>query len=162
MQAYSGQIFFSHLDPITCPQPFDLEALLRQSTAAESDELEDEVLHNQSQQSTPEEERTSKPCNPRSKRPASPTAPGISRSHQRRRCKRDIDATEHGQYPLPNTILKHVAPSTPIPTQLVTEELPVAAGGYSAKCGKVVGAKKSQLVAQLVEKEGFEYIPWDG
>lgn len=155
-----GKQYPPHLDPINCPSPFDFAALLRESTAAESDELEDEILHSQAQElSAPKEDTISKPP----KRSASPTAlADTSRSHKRRRHARNKNATESGQYPLPSTILTHVVPSTPIPTQLATEELPVAAGGYAAKCGKVVGAKKSQLVAQLIEKEGFDYIPWDG
>lgn len=159
MEARVRKIFSLQLDPITCPPSFDLAALLRKSTAAESDELEDDTLHDQAQQSALEEEPTSKPL---SKRPASPTAPDISRSHQKRRYARNKAAIEGGQYPRPSTILSHVAPSTPIPTQLVAEELPVAAGGYTAKCRKAVGAKKPQIVAQLVEKDGFEYIAWDG
>lgn len=51
-----------------------------------------------------------------------------------------------------------VAPSIPIPTELLTEELLAAKGEYSVRHGKAPGAKK----AQFVEERGFEYTAWDG
>lgn len=100
-----------------------------------------------------------------SKRPASPTIPRVSYSHKRRRRARNKEVVENGQYPSPSVIQSHVATSVPILTNLITEELPVAAGGYTAKGGVkkgAVGAKKPQMVAQLIEKNDFEYILWDG
>lgn len=99
---------------------------------------------------------------PVSKQAELPPLPTTSRSHQKRRRARDKAAAEVGQYPRASTLRRYVATSDPIPTKLVTEDLPVAAGGYSAKNGQAPGAKKPSLVEHLLENQGFDYVPWNG
>lgn len=71
-------------------------------------------------------------------------------------------SAEEGQFPSARTVASYIAPSTPLPTELDTEGLPAAKGGYSAKRGKVPRAEKIQEAARLVKDEGFDYIAWDG
>lgn len=56
----------------------------------------------------------------------------------------------------------YVAPSAPLPTELRTEELPAAQGGYSVTLGKATVENAAQEAARLVEDEGFDYVAWDG
>lgn len=131
--------------------------------AAESDDLAESPLPDQPEEDKDEQPPAEEDSPPRAqKRPLSPPAPSVSRSHKKRRRARNKAAVEGGQFPSARTIASYVTPSTPIPTELVTEGLPAAKGGYSARHEKAPGAQKALLAARLVEEEGFEYIAWDG
>lgn len=131
--------------------------------AAEPDDLVEGPFLNQ----PVEDEREQRPAGQGDrllapKRPPSPNSPGLSRAHKKRRLARDKAAIERGQFPSARTTASYINPSIPLPTELVTEELPAAKGGYSALLGEAPGAKKAWLAMQLVEEEGFEYVTWDG
>lgn len=158
-QTRSGKDFSPYLDaaPIASPPLFELGVLLQASMARESDGLEEGPF--QGLQLGGEDGGEAPPAR---KRPASPTLPGQSRAHRRRRQARDKKAVEGGQFPGTRTVASYVVPSAPLPTGLGTEGLPAAKGGYSAKLGKAAGAKEAREAARLVEEEGFDYVAWDG
>lgn len=165
LKTRSGKHFSPYLNanPVACPPSFDLGLLLRESVASESDDLSESLLPDQLEEDGDEQPLMKEDNRPRAqKRPPSPPAPSVSRSHKKRRTARNKAAVEGGQFPSARTVSSHVAPSIPIPTELVTEGLPAAKGGYSARPDKAPAAQKALLAMQLAEEEGFEYIAWDG
>lgn len=79
-----------------------------------------------------------------------PMIPEASCSHKRQhRARNNLEIVENGQHPSgPGCPVAYQSISVRVPTNLVTEELPVAARGYTIKGGvakSAIGAKKPQL-----------------
>lgn len=167
----SGKVFSSWNAPavslIQSPCGFDLEALIRDSTA-----LEDNITMEEEQEDLPPPP-PKRHCSPSS----SETPPSEKRQwtdseldahtptsfrHKKRREKREMKALKTGQAPKEQTIAKVVQDALSITTSLSTEGLPSNRGAYSATNATYEGAQRVRTVKEMVDQEGFTYVPWNG
>lgn len=144
---------------------FDFGSLLKLSTALENDSL----VESNDEDSMPLPHKhprgSDSPNLPPSKRPRldslSANDTTASNRHAKRRAKRAARRITD-PFPSHKTLEKIVHASSPITTSLRAEDLPSAKGAYSATNEDYEGAKKVWTVDELVKKEGFTYVPWDG
>ncbi|KAJ3558097.1 hypothetical protein NP233_g11578 [Leucocoprinus birnbaumii] len=70
-----------------------------------------------------------------------------SQSHKKRHIRRDKQI--------------EVSRIQPVPTPLISEDLPVTSCGYMAKSYRCAGGESSGLTLETLMAQDYEYIPWD-
>ncbi|KAJ3575447.1 hypothetical protein NP233_g1095 [Leucocoprinus birnbaumii] len=85
-----------------------------------------------------------------------------SRSHKKRRIHRDRQIQVSGMRVQPETRKAVLKASQPVPTPLISEELPATSCGYMAKPYRCAGGESSRLTLEALKAQDYEYIPWDG
>lgn len=153
---------------VICPaQPFSFGPLLRAAESRETEEITDSEREPAPPVSNKRRRSTSTPPMPnrppttyQEPTPQSPKA--NNHRHQKRRAKREARVLESGQIPSPSTLQKVGNLAKPIETELDTDKLPAAKGGYGAINAIYAGAKVPQTLEHLTQKLGFTLMEWDG
>lgn len=90
------------------------------------------------------------------------TPVSVNHSNKRRAKKRKAEKEKNGQYPRSTVFERYVQGAAVISNTLDFSALGATVGGYSGKRKPVSGVKTVYSKGDLLEKQGFKEVKWDG